>query len=123
MWTDHEFFYGETAKNKKQNRKEKPKNVYILNTKKVEKCQEHNWGLVIEYRRIQLKLNYTCLVSVAPALGLISLVNDVVIRKKYIGQPRWLGGLTLPSVQGVIPETQETVPHLSLSTFYPGTKR
>ena len=32
-------------------------------------------------------------------------------RKGWIGQPRWLRGLTLPSAQGRILETQDRVPH------------
>ena len=29
----------------------------------------------------------------------------------FMGQPRWLSGLVLPSAQGMIPEFQDQVPH------------
>ena len=32
-------------------------------------------------------------------------------KKIYLGQPRWLSGLTLPSAQGMILETGDRAPH------------
>lgn len=69
MWTGREYFMEKQPKANKQ-KKEK---LYILSTIS-EMCQEHRWG-IDKCRRSALAPSWS-------ALGLTSLVNDVMISQK-----------------------------------------